>query len=250
MKFRPNSLQSPRRNGAPPQTPSTPKQIPDPETSGALAESPSQATGNAFTTEELINRAKHHIGNGETSRISSFRAAADDIALACNKGAKQREVARGVGKSVAWVNRLLKWREGGCVGAPFADKVVQGVNKDDSPPGVAPTEPPSDVIAPSALTSEAAATSEGEPPAAPAQATKTLSDAPIGDYRLPQELNRQDPERAFQRLDEQWSSIPFRNLFLDSPPAAQLRFLREVVLPEVGGPQALELLASGDRSAA
>ena len=99
-----------------------------------------------MTNEELISRAKHHIGVGETSRSASFRAAADDMARACDQGAKQREVARGVGKSVAWVNRLLKWREGGCVGAPFADKVVQGVNKDDLPPGVAPTEPPLDVM--------------------------------------------------------------------------------------------------------
>ena len=209
-----------------------------------------EATTGAMTNEELISRAKHHIGVGETSRNTSFRAAAEDMARAHAQGVKQRDIAKGVGKSVASVNRLLKWREGGGVGAPFADKIVQGVNKDNSPPGVAPTEPPSDVIAPSALTNEAAVTSEGERPAAPAiaQATKTLSDAPIGDYRLPQELNRQDPDRAFQRLSEQWRSIPFRDLLLNSPKAAQIRFLRDVVLPEVGGPQALELLASGDRS--
>ena len=68
MKFRPNSLKSPRRNGAPThgiRTPPTPKQIPVPETSGALGDSPSQATSSAFTTEELISRAKHHIGIGE-----------------------------------------------------------------------------------------------------------------------------------------------------------------------------------------
>lgn len=249
MKFRPNSFQSPRRNGAPPQTPSTPKQISGPETSGALADSPSQATSNAFTTEELINRAKRHIGNGETSRISSFRAAADDIALACDKGAKQREVARGIGKSVAWVNRLLKWRKDGFVGAPFADKAVQGVNKKPAaldPPSIEPASP--------AVLGETNAIALGvqevvNAEAAMAPATTPSASYTPGGYHLPHELNRQDPERAFQRLDEQWSSIPFRNLFLDSPKAAQLRFLREVVLPEVGGPQALELLASGDRSA-
>jgi hypothetical protein len=65
-----------------------------------------------------------------------------------------------------------------------------------------------------------------------APATKTLSAASaLGDYHLPQELNRQDPEHAFQRLAEQWSSIPFRHLLLDSPKAAQARFLRESCTP-------------------
>ena len=92
------------------------------------------ATGHSpITTEELILRAKHNIGLGETSRIVSFRAAVEDIALACDQGATQREIAEGVGKSPAWVNRLMKWREGGYVGAPFADKFVQGVNGSAAP---------------------------------------------------------------------------------------------------------------------
>jgi hypothetical protein len=244
MKPRPNGLQSLQRTGAPPQglrAPPPPKQIPVPETSAALGDSTSQATDNDLTTEELIARAKQHIGVGETSRNASFRAAAYDMALAHAQGAKQRDIAKGVGKSVAWVNRLLKWQETGYVGAPFADKVVQGVNKDDSPPEAAPTEPPADVIAPSALAEEEAPT--GEVPAAPVitKATNTLSDASLADYHLPQVLNRQDPEGALQRLAEQWRSSPFRHFLLDSPQAAQLRFLRDVVLPEVGG---LEIIAA------
>ena len=33
--------------------------------------------------------------------------------------ATQREVAAAVGKSVAWVNRLLQWQKEGCPGTPF-----------------------------------------------------------------------------------------------------------------------------------
>ncbi|WLA81945.1 hypothetical protein [Bradyrhizobium elkanii] len=198
-----------------------------------------EPTTGAMTKEELISRAKHHIEIGETSRNASFRAAAEDIWRACDQGAKQREVARGVGKSVAWVNRLLKWRERGYVGAPFADKVVQGVNKGDAPPVAAPTQTASDFVDPSALTDEAAAASEGEYPAARAitQATSTPSDAPLADYYRLQALNRQDPERAFQRLADEWSSIAFRDLLLDSPKAAQERFVRDVLLADLSRPK-------------
>ena len=144
MKFRPNCPQLLGRNGAPThgiRTPSIPKQIVGPEKSGNLADSPSEATGIALTAEELINRAKQKIEMGETSRSTSFRAAAEDIARACDQGATQREIAQGVGKSPAWVNRLLKWRDSGYVGAPFGDKVVQGVNKHASPLEPAKIEP-------------------------------------------------------------------------------------------------------------
>lgn len=206
-----------------------------------------EPTTGAMTKEELISRAKHHIEIGETSRSASFRAAAEDIWRACNQGAKQREVARGVGKSVAWVNRLLKWREGGYVGAPFADKVVQGVKKDDLPPEGAPTNPLLDPVASTALTEEAAATGEGGHPAASAipQVAHTLADATTSDYHLPQALNRRDPNQAFQQLAAEWRSSPFRHLLLDSPRAAQLRFLSDVVLPELGG---LEVIGSSERN--
>jgi hypothetical protein len=61
------------------------------------------------TVTELLSRAKHAIEAGETS----LRAAADDIAAAQEQGATQRQIAEAVGKSAAWVNRLLKWRESG-----------------------------------------------------------------------------------------------------------------------------------------
>lgn len=219
------------------------------EKSKTVVASLSDSASSPMTNEELISRAKHHIGTGETSRNISFRAAADDIKLACDQGAKQCEVAEGVGKSAAWVNRLLKWREGGYVGAPFSDKILQGVKNDP-----AALEPPSIEPAAPTILAETNATTTGvegaiNAAAAAAPATKMLSAACAPyDYHLPQELNRQDPERAFQRLAEQWSSIAFHNLFLDSPQAAQLRFLCDVVLPEVGGAEAFRLFLAGDRS--
>jgi hypothetical protein len=49
-------------------------------------------------------------------------------------------------------------------------------------------------------------------------------------------------------LDISGRQVHFRDLFLDSPKAAQLRFLRDVVLHEVGGPEAVSLLPSGEGS--
>jgi hypothetical protein len=62
-----------------------------------------------MTVTELLTRAKHAIESGETS----LHAAAEDIAAAQEQGATQRQIAEAVGKSAAWVNRLLKWRESG-----------------------------------------------------------------------------------------------------------------------------------------
>src|SRR5450830_1474524 len=62
-----------------------------------------------MTITELLSRAKHAIESGETS----LHAAAEDIASAQEQGATQRQIAEAVGKSPAWVNRLLKWRESG-----------------------------------------------------------------------------------------------------------------------------------------
>jgi hypothetical protein len=69
-----------------------------------------------MTVAELLGRAKREIESGETS----LRAAAEDIAAAQEQGATQRQMAEAVGKSAAWVNRLLKWRESGYHdGTPF-----------------------------------------------------------------------------------------------------------------------------------
>jgi hypothetical protein len=62
-----------------------------------------------ITVAELLSRAKHAIDSGE----ASLHAAAEDIAAAREQGATQRQIAKAVGKSAAWVNRLLRWRESG-----------------------------------------------------------------------------------------------------------------------------------------
>ena len=62
-----------------------------------------------MSVPDLLSRAKRAIESGETS----LRAAAEDIAAAQEQGATQRQIAEAVGKSAAWVNRLLKWRGSG-----------------------------------------------------------------------------------------------------------------------------------------
>jgi len=61
------------------------------------------------TVIELLSRARHAIQAGE----NSLHDAAEDIAAAREQGATQRQIAEAVGKSAAWVNRLLKWRQSG-----------------------------------------------------------------------------------------------------------------------------------------
>ena len=62
-----------------------------------------------ITVPELLIRAKCAIESGETS----LQAAAEDMAAAQKQGATQRLIAESVGKSPAWVNRLLRWRQRG-----------------------------------------------------------------------------------------------------------------------------------------
>ena len=58
---------------------------------------------------ELLEEAKRDIDDGEVR----LRAAAEKMAAARKQGASQRQIAQGVGKSAPWVNRLLKWHDGG-----------------------------------------------------------------------------------------------------------------------------------------
>jgi len=67
------------------------------------------------TIDRLHARAKRAIRAGE----ASFREAADHLAEARKLGATQRQSAKAVGMSPAWVNLLLKWRDGGCKASPF-----------------------------------------------------------------------------------------------------------------------------------
>jgi hypothetical protein len=75
------------------------------------------------TVSQLLNRAKNVIVSGESSLCTSLREAAELIAAAQAQGASQRKIADAVGKSAAWVNRLLRWRLGGYSdGTPFGSQ--------------------------------------------------------------------------------------------------------------------------------
>jgi hypothetical protein len=67
------------------------------------------------TVAQLHVKAKRAVSAGE----AHFREAADLLAQAQKLGASQRQSAKAIGKSPAWVNRLLKWRDSGCRDAPF-----------------------------------------------------------------------------------------------------------------------------------
>jgi hypothetical protein len=59
--------------------------------------------------EKLHQKARRAIQSGE----DNFRDAAECLANAQELGATQRQSAKAIGKSPAWVNALLKWRRSG-----------------------------------------------------------------------------------------------------------------------------------------
>ena len=65
--------------------------------------------------DDLLHRAGDAIAAGERH----FAEAAAYIDAAQDKGATQRQIAEAVGKSAAWVNRLLQWHRDGCKNSPF-----------------------------------------------------------------------------------------------------------------------------------
>jgi transposase len=68
-----------------------------------------------MTVSELLSRAKGSIESG----ITCWLAATEDMAAAQQQGASQREIAKAVGKTVGWVNGMLKWRQRGYQDTPF-----------------------------------------------------------------------------------------------------------------------------------
>src|SRR5262245_15490815 len=58
---------------------------------------------------EAIDLARQAIATSERN----LRLAADYLAFAEERGKTQRQMAQGVGKSAAWVNRLLQWHRSG-----------------------------------------------------------------------------------------------------------------------------------------
>ena len=71
-----------------------------------------------ISVAEHLTCAKRDIAAGD----KSLRSAAEHIAAAIDLGASQRVAASTVGKSAAWVNRLLLWRTSGFqANGPFVD---------------------------------------------------------------------------------------------------------------------------------
>lgn len=86
------------------------------DTADATRKEKAIIVGNTTTKADLFSRAKDAIEAGD----QSLHAAAEALALAQEDfKASQREIAEAVGKSVAWVNRLLQWQRQGYVGTPF-----------------------------------------------------------------------------------------------------------------------------------
>ena len=76
--------------------------------------------------ENLLSNAKAEIVSAEQvlavadeTATQHYRAAADRIADAQKQGASQRKIAKEVGKSLGWVNRLQRWRKEGYLDSPF-----------------------------------------------------------------------------------------------------------------------------------
>jgi hypothetical protein len=65
--------------------------------------------------DKLHHKARSAIESGE----DKFREAAEYLAEALELGATQRQSAKAINKSPAWVNALLKWRNGGYRNTPF-----------------------------------------------------------------------------------------------------------------------------------
>ena len=73
------------------------------------------------TADEAIAAAAQAIAASD----QNLKLAAEYLALAEKKGKSQRQIAEGVGKSVGWVNRLLKWRRGGyATDTPFGPQAA------------------------------------------------------------------------------------------------------------------------------
>jgi hypothetical protein len=67
------------------------------------------STGAAISADEAIKLARVAIASADRNR----KSAAQFLAVAEEQGKTQRQMAEGVGKSPAWVNRLLQWRRDG-----------------------------------------------------------------------------------------------------------------------------------------
>ena len=188
-----------------------------------------------MSVTELLSRARRAIESGE----ASLRAAAEDIAVAQEQGATQRQIAEAVGKSAAWVNRLLKWRESG-----YQDGTAFGPQAKASRQRAQRVQAPERQRRKPATTSEQAQAAADNPdmreqlavapegaPEPKAVATGSPSTPPPGDDDIPAFLDRRplspDDQRAYDAIKSTWDSyvLPLWN--------ATSAVVRERIIAEV-----------------
>ena len=68
---------------------------------------------NGRTAAKNANEAIAFAAQAIASSDRNLKLAAEYLAYAEEEGKTQRQIAEGVGKSAAWVNRLLQWRRDG-----------------------------------------------------------------------------------------------------------------------------------------
>jgi hypothetical protein len=192
----------------------------------------------------LLVLAKKAIVSGERD----LRRAAEYIAAAQRSGASQRLIAASVGKSAAWVNRLLQWQKSG-----YLDDTAFGAQ---SKAGRARTRVQSTKQAElekecrgrraggaGAETGASRATlsagrctqevllSEGAIEHVLISPTSTQDYSSKQDLLIPELLDRRDVEKEFVRLNDRW--IEFRRCLENAPAAARKRFFQEVLEREM-----------------
>jgi hypothetical protein len=187
----------------------------------------------------LLNLAKKAIASGERD----LRRAAEYIAAAQKSGASQRLIAASVGKSPAWVNRLLQWQK-----SDYLDDTAFGAQSKAS-------RARTRVQATESAKTEKECRVRGTGRAG-AETREMLSDSgrnheallgeTVRDHALtssvqwrlseenlliPEQLDRRDVEKEFVRLGERW--IEFRRCLENAPGAARRRFISEVMESEM-----------------
>ena len=138
---------------------------------------------------ELLEEAKRDIDDGE---VRLRAAAAEKIAEARRQGASQRQIAHGVGKSTAWVNRLLKWHDGG-----YQEDTPFGPQSKASRQRLRVQATERDKKKPAATTSE-----QTEAAAAQARAQKAKADASVKRSKEPGGRDRQHDDGGRQDQHE------------------------------------------------
>jgi hypothetical protein len=147
---------------------------------------------------EHLAAAKLDIAAGD----ESLRSAAEHVAAAIELGASQRDVAATVGRSAAWVNRLLLWRTSGFTASgPFAADHKAKKQRDAF--SQAKRSDPK-------LKSEARAKADqakAEAAQAKAEAAKAKAEAAKAKHEAAEAKAKADAEHERRRSEEFWDKV-------------------------------------------